>query len=330
MEERLKEVVRGKKVQLCCHWDADGVSSGAMIYHLIRNEADIKTISKGKPFLIEKKDINNDTEIIICVDIQPAMDLFDRKIVYIDHHPADFLDRCEFALYDEKARSCSLLIYEKLLKNKIDPYFIFLTLLGYFGDGGKREDIPKELLVNAQNFIPELMIKKDSFYSNNFYYEIEKYVSLLNTGKRRNWNGDIPLELLKCIDCYEPLVYNLHPLSQQLQDYKKELRVYYDQNFEIKELNNMDIVILSSDRNIQGVIAAKKMRRRPIIVVNQLNGEVIGSMRVPDNVEFDAGKFLENFNGKIEGFLGGGHEKAGGFTMRIEEFEKFIEKLKTN
>ncbi|MFH1972700.1 MAG: DHH family phosphoesterase [archaeon] len=327
MEEKLKEIVRNKRVKLCCHWDADGVSSGALIYHIIKDEVEsITTISKGKKFIIEKEDIG-DEEVIICVDIQPG-DIFDRQIIYIDHHPSDLTKKYSFLLHDEQSQSCSLLIYQKLITDKTNPYFIFLTLLGYFGDQGKKENIPKELKINANNFIPDLMVKKQSYYDDGNYLEIEKYVSMLNTGKRKNWSGDIPLELLKCIETYEPMIYNLHPIAQQLQDYKKELRDLYSKKHEIKEINGIDIVILSSDKNIQGVIAARNIKNKPILVVNQLNNEMIGSMRVPDNLDFNAGKFLDSFNGKLPSYLGGGHEKAGGFTLDIKEFNDLIELIK--
>jgi len=327
MQEKLKEIVRNKKVKLCCHWDADGVSSGALIYHIIKDEVEsLTTISKGKKFIIDKEDIG-DEEVIICVDIQPG-DIFDRQIVYIDHHPADFQNKCAFSLHDDQAQSCSLLIYQKLLKDKTNPYFIFLTLLGYFGDQGKKENIPKDLLINANNFIPDLMVKRQSYYSDGYYLDIEKYVSMLNVGKRKNWCGDIPLELLKCIDTYEPMVYNTHPIAQQLQDYKKELRDLYSEKHEIKEVGFIDVIILSSDKNIQGVIAARNIKNKPILVVNQLDNEMIGSMRVPDDMDFDAGKFLDSFNDKIPSYLGGGHEKAGGFTMDLKEFNDLIELIK--
>ncbi|MAG78322.1 hypothetical protein CL616_03070 [archaeon] len=328
--EKLKEVVEGKKVMLCCHWDADGVSSGGIIYHLIRDwVGSVITISKGKRFVIEKEDIDEDCDVVICVDIQPG-DIFDKKVVYIDHHPADFLDKCDYVLHDEKRQSCSLLIYQDLLKDKSNPYFIFLSLLGYFGDQGKRDEIPKDLYVNAMNFIPDLMVKRNSYYSEGYYLEIEKYVSALNVGKRMHWKGDVPLELLKCIDCYKPFIYNTHPLAKQLQDYKKELRNHYEKDYEVNEVNGFDVVVLQCDNNIQGVIAARNMKGKPIIVINQKEGEMIGSMRVPDDMDFDAGKFLDSFNGKIESYIGGGHEKAGGFTVSLSDFNRWVEMLKEN
>ena len=312
---------------LCCHWDADGVTSGAMIYHLIRDiVGSVSTISKGKRFVIEKEDIDDDCDVVICVDIQPG-DIFDKKIVYIDHHPADFLDKCDYVLHDDQRQSCSLLIYQDLIEDKSNPYFIFLALLGYFGDQGKRDNIPKELYVNAMNFIPDLMVKRNSYFGDGYYLEIEKYVSAMNVGKRMHWGGDIPLELLKCIDCPEPFIYNTHPIAQQLQEYKKVLRVHYDQNYEMNEVNGIHVVVLQSDKNIQGVIAARQMKDKPILVLNQLDGEMIGSMRVPDDLSFDAGKFLDSFNGKVDSYIGGGHEKAGGFTVELKEFKNFMSLL---
>ena len=70
MREELVEVCKGKKVQICSHWDVDGVCSAALIYHLLRGTAAfVKTKTKGIPFLITQEDIDKESEVIICTDI---------------------------------------------------------------------------------------------------------------------------------------------------------------------------------------------------------------------------------------------------------------------
>ena len=213
----LLSLVKGKKVFIAAHWDADGVASAALIYHLIKPHAkDINTTSKGLVFQVFEEDIKGDYDLVICVDIHPSQELDPQKVIYIDHHPSEnnnFL----LTIHDDTSQSCSLLVWQELLHDTNNPYFIFLTLVGYFGDNGNRESIPPELQVKAQkllktktrNGIHDLMEKKNSYYSKGYYYEIEKYVSYLNTGKRMHWSGNIPLELFKNIDSYQPFIYQL-------------------------------------------------------------------------------------------------------------------------
>ncbi len=333
MKEKLLNLVKDKVVHLCTHWDADGVTSGALIYHLIKNYAKkVHTLSKGKPFMIEAGDVRGDAEVIICTDIQPSEEIHNLpsnpKIVYIDHHPTEDVSKFDLVMHDPDIQSCSLLIYEKLFKGTKDPFTIFLVLQGYFGDGGKNDDIPAELHVVANEIMPEMMVKKQSYYSDGYYLEMQKYTSLLNVGKRMHWEGTLPLEMLKIADSYHEIVANVNPIAQELYTFKANLREAYDQKIDLKEINGFNVALITDPRNIQGVLAARYMDGKPIMILNTLDGEVIGSFRVPDDLDFDAGAFLGSFNGKIESYLGGGHEKAGGFTLSSEDLPNFISLLK--
>lgn len=337
--EKILSLVKGKKVFLATHWDADGVTSGALIYHLIKPVAkEVETLSKGETFLINNEDVRGNPDIIICTDIKPG-DIDHKKTIYIDHHPwfseddkgEEFLHQ----IFDDKQQSCSLLIWKELFFDTKDPYFVFLILVGYFGDGGNRENIPIELRAQANKYLKHqtkvgehnLMEKKTSRYKEGYYFEIEKYVSALNTGKRMHWSGDIPLELLKNISCYKPYIYNIHPLAQQLNDYRSQLRNHYDMQVNIHDRKNIQYAVIESDKNIQGVICQRYLKEKPIIIMNKRKGYIMASMRVPENLDFDAGTFLGNFNGKIPTLVGGGHEKAAGVTLKEEHLEEFLNLL---
>jgi len=326
--KKLRDTVEGKKVQLVCHWDADGVTSGALLYHLIKEyAAEIFTLSKGEIFQVFKDDVNPDAEIIICADIAPSEELKPERTIYIDHHPFDDPDKFLLTLHNDQIQSCSLLIWEKLLQEHKDPYYIFLTLLGYFGDGGDREEIPLELQMQAQKLIPEMMQKYNSYYNGGYYFNIERFVSALNTGKRMLWRGDIPLNLLIDIEEHQPFTSGNHHTAQLLETFKAELRNLYNMDITIHETEKFNYSIIECPANIQGVLCARHGKEKPIIVMNKVNGNIIGSMRVPDHIDFDAGKFLDTFNGKVESYIGGGHEKAGGFTIKGEKFDEFSKLL---
>lgn len=331
--------IKGKEVFLATHWDADGISSGAIIYHLIRDHVkSISTISKGEPFLVSQEDVKGDPDVIICTDIHASEELDRAKVIYIDHHPVDNKEDYLMCVHDEKEQSCSLLVWKEFLQDLRNPYFIFLTMLGYFGDRGDREQIPVDLQVLANDLLKiktsfgehNLMEKKQSYYDDGYYYEIERFVSALNTGKRMNWRGDIPLELLKCIDDFKPFIYYYHPLAQQLKEYKFQLRELYSTKISIKDGGEIQYALINSDKNIQGVLCAKNMKDKPLMVINRREDKAVASMRVPDDLNFDAGSFLETFNDKIDSFIGGGHEKAAGLTMDYNDLDLFLELLGKN
>lgn len=331
MRDELIEVCRDRKVQICTHWDTDGVCSAAIIYHLLLPYAkQVKTKTKGMPFLITEEDIEPEAEVVICTDIQPSEDICKKGkiIIYIDHHPVESTSCFDLSIHDPEEQSTTTLIYKRLMSNSKDPYVLFLTLAGYFGDGGKRDEIPEPLLSNAKEAIPDMMQEQESHFSDGKFLEIERHVSALNSGKRHNWSGDVPLEMLKSINCHEPFTDVRHPLAVQLQQYKALLRQDYNKTPEVKQVGKIDCVIITEPRNIQGVLAARLMKERPILVMNVVGEIIIGSLRVPKPLDFDAGEFLEGFNKEMKTFLGGGHKEAGGFTLNKDELELFIELLK--
>ena len=334
MHKQFIDVVRGKRVFIATHWDADGVTSGAILYHLIKKYCDvIGTNSKGVVFKIDDDDILVDYDFVIVSDIMPG-NLNRNNVIYIDHHPND--NKYFMKIHDELYQSCSLLIWDKIIfpmikeKEVCDKedirYFIFLTLLGYFGDGGSEEDIPLELFILAKEMIPDLMEYECSWERE--YLKITKYVSLLNIGKRNFWNGNMPLELLKSTTNISEIVNNNHPISQKLNEIKKDLSKLYSQEVDILKLNTIDIAVIESEKNIQGVLCARHMNQKPIIVLNRWKKYVIASMRVPEEVNFNAGEFLRNIGSELNVLEGGGHEKAAGITINDCDFDSFITILK--
>lgn len=331
--KKLLDIVRGKDVFLATHWDCDGVTSGALLYHLIKNEAkNIRTLSKGDVFLISPQDITGEPEVIICSDIKPSKELLMMKnsptVIPIDHHPSEEISLYPFTIYNTNIQSCSLLIWNELLQDTDDPYFIFLTILGYFGDGGAREDIPPGLWNKAKEIIPEMMTAKPSYYNSGSFLEIEKYVSSINIGKRMFWSGEIPFEMLKDIKHFKDFVTNAHPIAKEIQNFKSELRKLYNMNLNVQSLGGMDYAIIESDKNIQGVLCARYLKDKPIVVMNRINGKVIGSMRSPSSLDFDSGVFLTRYAHEFNTYHGGGHKEAAGFTLDENEFDKFFSMLK--
>ncbi len=333
MDETLQRLVAGKNVFLAAHWDADGITSGALIYHAIKDVVkSIKTISKGDVFCIGPEDVDPTADIIITSDIKPSSALT-QDVIYIDHHPWDNKeDRAQhtflYEIFNQTYQSCSLLVYDKIVKNKKDPYAIFLALIGFFGDGGDNMNIPPELEAAAMDAFPELMKMNQSPYGDRQYLEIERYVSLFNTGKRLHWSGQVPMVLFTNLTCYKPFINNTHPLAQELVSYRQKLRRYYKMPLTLEDFGHIQFAAIDCKANVQGVLCARYMHKKPILITNRFNGSIIVSMRVPDNCPFDAGSYLASFKKKIPGLVGGGHEKAGGATFAKEHLHTFMSLIK--
>ncbi len=324
--------VKNKRVHIAAHWDADGVSSGAIIYHLIkRYTKNITYHSKGEVFLVENSEIDENADMVISTDIQTAR--LDKPLLYIDHHPIESESMLENELigevHDTKSQSCSLLIYETFLKDNLKEfdlhevkYFLFLTLIGYFGDAGDVEDLPINLYVLAKETIPELMKINQGYRT---YLEIQKYVSLFNVSKRVHWDGELAIKTLIKNTDYESIIYQHDPMAKKLFEHKKDLKKDYKTSVDFKDLGSFKYSIINHKRNIQGVICARYLEDTPLLVLNTSRNKIIGSMRVPDHLEFNAGEFLEDCSSKIESAHGGGHEKAGGISFNEEDLEDFID-----
>jgi hypothetical protein len=326
-EEVLLKLVSGKKIILATHWDADGVSSGAMVYHLIKNQAkQIKFISKGEIFLITPKDIEHlgDYDYVICIDIKPSLRLEHEKVIYFDHHPNKSIsENFKMTIHDHSYQSTSILLYEKLLDYKKHPLYIFLALLGYFGDGGDLKNIPSEEKIIAHELIPEYLRILRAY--GREYTVLQSLVSSLNVGKRMDWSGEVCLELLMSIE--HPEMFCIVPQYEKILRYKNILKGLYNKPVGIQTSGTIDYVLIDCEQNIQGVLCARYMKQNPILVINKRKGWYVGSMRIPDNHFLDAGIILSHISENIPTFDGGGHEKAGGFRFKEEDIMNVLSYL---
>lgn len=316
--------VKDKHVHIATHWDCDGVTSGALLYHLLKPHAKkITTISKGEVFEVLQQDVPSEADIVICSDIQPSMELDPLTTIYIDHHPFDRSDDLLLSIRDDQIQSCSLLIHNKLICDTKNSYYLFLTLLGYFGDSGDFNQLSPDLQIAAKEHFGHLLEKRTS-RAGNSYYPLQLYVSMFNTGKRIHWNGFVPLELLKSVTDYKDILLGKHPLVQELERYKLQLRQYYNMQMEVTAATHVDYALIECDKNVQGVLCSRYLKNKPIVVMNKYKGNIIASMRVPDSLEFDAGAFLSKAKEIVQSPVGGGHEKAGGITFSQDHLNEFI------
>lgn len=323
-QQKINKFVKNKVVTIAAHFDCDGSCSAALVYHTIKNWAKkIHLITKGVPFEITPEYIPKDTEAIICVDIKPSKKLNPSKIFYIDHHPNPDYWHCKHSIHDENTKSCSELIFKELINNTDNPYLVFLSLLGYFGDGGKTEDIDPELLVKAKQFIPKMLEKH-----NGSYLEIQKYVSKLNIGMRMLWNADFILKMLCETSSLQDFLSQRHPAHKRIARLKEELKSFKELGLDIKHGKKIDYAIISCPANVQGMLVAQNLKGKPLIVINTHNDMAIGSLRTPSHIDFDAGQYLQSLTTEIPGLVAGGHKKAAGLSLPEQNLSEFITLIK--
>ena len=245
--------------------------------------------------------------------MQPDPSIQDNRIIYVDHHFTDKAQEYAYTLYDDSAQSCSLILWDYVCQQNISFSSIipFCAVLGFISDGGSVQTLPRTLRPFTEHI--------DSFFP---------YISLLNTPKRMHWNGDESVRLLCEIDSKEDFLQGSHTLIQKLESYKDILQAYYAKSFEVKSYSQIDFVQIEEPYNIQGVLCAKYMKKHPIIVMNKHMNRCIGSLRVPQNSTFDAGEFLRNMQEYIPEFIGGGHEKAAGFSFPEIYLDQFVQYIK--
>ena len=323
--ENLKKFVKNKVVTIAGHYDCDGLTSAALIYHTIKAWArKVNLVSKGIPYEVTPEDIPGETEKIICLDIKPSKKLNPSKIFYVDHHLNPDYWQVKHAIYDENAQSCADLIFQEFLPDTKDPYTVFLSLLGYFGDCGKKEDIPQRLLDKARELIPEMLKENVNQSDNSKYLEIQKYVSGINIGKRMLWDANFILKMLCETENLDDFLGQKHPSHERINQLKKELKRFKKHKLTPKHGNQIDFSVIKSEHNLQGLLASSNLDNRPLLVLNNKDGTMIGSLRVPNQLNFDANQYIQGLKEKMKDITGGGHEKATGISFPAPKLQEFI------
>lgn len=311
--KELKRLLRGKNVHISMDWDADGISAGALIYHFL---ADICTITYSAT-RYQKKMPKSD--FYIFVDCKPTKKISVNKTIIIDHHI--YKRKAIFKIH-QRAQSSTLLIFDHLFADTTDPYILFLTLIGYFGDDGKKENIPAKLLTRAKKYIPELLQLEKGISGDRFV--IEKYTATLNVGKRMHWSGDLPFELLRTITEYKELTNKTHPIAKELEILRRTLKHIPNIEVILQDTGTLLFGEITHPANIQGWLCKKYLDTKPVLIINTHDKNIHGSLRVPDDDSSSAIKIVKKIARAIPGTDAGGHEKAAGFKTSSKNYAKFI------
>lgn len=330
--DKLKNICKNKIVAIGCHYDADGVSSGALLYNLIKklNPKEIIFTSSDEKFTISKKQFQKNADIYIITDINPGDDIPSNKLIYIDHHPLQTkLDgEIMWNLSDESQKSASILLFKSFLLWAHEDLYdyemeTFFMLTGYIGDmGDPIYDLDDILYDSIQNVLPYLLEYTE--YNSKISLYLEKFRSYFNLGKRSGWDGNLILNDLIKFENYKTLK-NYFFNDDKFVIIREELKELYSKEYNTIDSNKIIFAQLNVDEyyNIVGVIASRlaNNNNKTAIAIQKKNGVYKGSMR---SDEIDCNKFV-NECPIIEG---AGHSKAAGFEIEEEKINSFIEYIK--
>jgi len=327
-EKEIKDIKRDDKVLILTHVDSDGVSSGAILYKVLKSigyiNLDIIFPSKGengysegvKNRIKEKK-----VDYLFILDLGSYKTNFDnvKKIILIDHHRPEGVphDGVLFSSFPPPPYiSTSYLTFLILKKMNLNPKD-YIGLIGQVGDYGTEYDAPK---------IDELFKK----YKKK---EISYVSSLVNSARRvKYFDIETSLNYLIESENFSDLLVDSEN-KKRLIEYKEIVKNDIDKwkKTKPKFIKNVAIIEINSQNLIHPVIAQiwrNVLEKYIIICANfgYIEGKVSFSMRTSLNISLL--DFLRNFlEPNIEEDLGFGHERATGGIVSIEKWNEFINKI---
>jgi single-stranded DNA-specific DHH superfamily exonuclease len=327
-EKEIKDIKRDDKVLILTHVDSDGVSSGAILYKVLKSigyiNLDIIFPSKGengysegvKNRIKEKK-----VDYLFILDLGSYKTNFDnvKKIILIDHHRPEGVpnDGVLFSSFPPPPYiSTSYLTFLILKKMNLNPKD-YIGLIGQVGDYGTEYEAPK---------IDELFKK----YKKK---EISYVSSLVNSARRvKYFDIETSLNYLIESENFSDLLVDSEN-KKRLIEYKEIVKNDIDKwkKTKPKFIKNVAIIEINSQNLIHPVIAQiwrNVLEKYILICANfgYIEGKVSFSMRTSLNISLL--DFLRNFlEPSIEEDLGFGHERATGGIVSIEKWNEFINKI---
>ncbi len=327
-EKEIKDIKRDDKVLILTHVDSDGVSSGAILYKVLKSigyiNLDIIFPSKGENGYsegVKNKIKEKKVDYLFILDLGSYKTNFDnvKKIILIDHHRPEGVpnDGVLFSSFPPPPYiSTSYLTFLILKKMNLNPKD-YIGLIGQVGDYGTEYEAPK---------IDELFKK----YKKK---EISYVSSLVNSARRvKYFDIETSLNYLIESENFSDLLVDSEN-KKRLIEYKEIVKNDIDKwkKTKPKFIKNVAIIEINSQNLIHPVIAQiwrNVLEKYIIICANfgYIEGKVSFSMRTSLNISLL--DFLRNFlEPSIEEDLGFGHERATGGIVSIEKWNEFINKI---
>lgn len=329
--EQISRVNKNDNILILTHVDSDGVSSGAVLYKVLK-ENDYKNIKiiypgKGKNGFSENiinkiKTIQPDFLFLMDLGSYPIKLDDIKKIIIIDHHKPEGIPEngILFTSFPPPPYiSTSYLTYLLLNENKFNPKD-YLGLVGEIGDYGLELDLP---------YFKEIINK---YKKKNLSY----VSSLVNSARRvKEFDIDTSLKYLIESEKFEDLLIDSE-LKKKLIYYREIIKKDVDKwkKTKPKFIKNIAIIEIDSENLIHPIIAQiwKNILDKYIVICTNsgyIKNKISFSMRT--SLDISLISFLRRYlNPSIEEDLGFGHERATGGIVTIDKWINLIKKIESD
>ncbi len=340
----LKSIENKDNVIIVFHNDADGCCSCALMNNFLK-----KSIGKPADFiisqpmppaknLIPKIRLSMPTKIIFLdlgVDQNPAMIKKlenDCEILIIDHHQLQNnmnslrTIHCNPMFKSRKYQSVSYLAY-KICSDLMDmkPY-LWIAMVGIVGDYNTEDSL--DMIDEAQKMYPELIKSKsqDALHKSVF----GQIADMISAAKADKISCEEITRTLNSCESQEDFMKN-EKLTESYRKVQEEIEhVIIDAKSIASSSDKVVFYEIKSRFNIHSPVStniSKEFPKKLIIVWEEIGNKIKISAR-NQGKNLNVGKLLKEAVRDLRHASAGGHEAAGGVSLRTEDWKEFVDKIK--
>lgn len=317
------------------HDDPDGLASYLLCYQYLREGKGFPIKARPcitKSYLSRIEECRPDHVFILDVAMveQEFIDEVKVPITWIDHHDLQNMERVKY--YNPQTRGVNVptpvLLWQVL--GKEIPEKLWLAVTGSIGDW-HLPAFAKKLHEQEPEIMPECKTVQEAIYET----PIGKLVKVFAF----NLKGSLS-EVRKSLKAFEKIKRPEEILEQTTKEGKLLWKKYEKVNKQYEQLKKQALRKTSEDDIFIFIYHEDKlsvtkdlanellylMKDKIIILGRERQGEMKCSLRAPE--KYNLKKAFEKAMSGIKGY-GGGHEHALGCAIKKEDFEQFIDNLRT-
>jgi len=316
------------------HDDADGVASFLILYKFVKEGVGVPV--KTQPVIDLKfapKVRDYEPDKLFILDIanvnQDFLDEVRMPVIWVDHHEPQ--DRTKVKIFNPRVKHPKMYIPATYLCWKAVKDFDWIMIVGCLGDAY----LPPEAKQFAKDH-PELITEKEASDVGLARYE-SKIGKLINVFsfiiKGKVEDAKKCVKVLTKINSPEEILNQTTPEGKFIWTYYEKVNAKYLELWShVSHMKPRDKAIVFtytlSTYSFTGNLADDLQYKHPhtlIVIGRDASDEVRGSLR------YDKGGLPKMVQEALKGIYGygGGHDQACGFTVKKDDFNQFVENLKS-
>lgn len=314
------------------HDDPDGLCSFMLVYDYVGEGVGVPVKSApciDMKFLPKVKYYQPDKVFVLDIATinQDFLDEVKTRTVWVDHHEP--LDRNKVIIFNPRIKQPDVYVPATYLCYKAVGGMDWVMMIGCVGD----HYMPEEAEAFSKKY-PDLFSDKDAKDIEKAKYDskigqLVNVFSFILKGKTSDVKKTIKV-LTRIKTPYEILEQKTGSGKFVWKQYEKVNKVFmklWASASKIKPKKGIVKYIYVADKMTFGAdIAGRLTYKHPkclVIVAREVDGEYRGSLRTKiHNLHEILPKALEGVRGH-----GGGHEKASGFVVKVDDFDQFLRNL---